>query len=67
VTVTRAVRRMNSKIIKNYTLKQEDMKLVASIGTPNIHLKKDVSEVTGVGNLNITDIFYIFDYSKKEI
>ncbi len=53
VAVTGAGGRMASKIIKTI-LKQEDMKLVAAIGTPNTPLEgKDIGEVIGVGNIDV--------------
>jgi 4-hydroxy-tetrahydrodipicolinate reductase len=53
VAVTGAGGRMASKIIKTI-LKQEDMKLVAAIGTPNTPLEgKDIGEVIGAGKMDI--------------
>jgi 4-hydroxy-tetrahydrodipicolinate reductase len=53
VAVTGAGGRMTSKIIKTI-LKQEDMKVVAAIGTPNTPLEgKDVGEVIGVGKIDV--------------
>ncbi len=53
VAVTGAGGRMCSKIIKTI-LKQEDMKVVAAIGTPNTPLEgRDVGEVIGVGKIDV--------------
>ena len=53
VAVTGAGGRMASKIIKTI-LKQEDMKVVAAIGTPNTPFEgKDIGEVIGVGKIDV--------------
>jgi 4-hydroxy-tetrahydrodipicolinate reductase len=53
VAVTGAGGRMSSKIIKSI-LKQEDMKVVAAIGTPDTPLEgKDVGEIVGVGKIDV--------------
>ena len=53
VAVTGAGGRMASKIIKTI-LKQEDMKVVVAIGTPNTPLEgKDIGEVIGVGKIDV--------------
>ena len=53
VAVTGAGGRMTSKIIKTI-VKQEDMKLVAAIGTPDTPLEgKDIGEVIGVGKMDV--------------
>jgi 4-hydroxy-tetrahydrodipicolinate reductase len=53
VAVTGAGGRMTSKIIKTI-LKQEDMKLIAAIGTPNTPLEgNDIGEVIGAGKINV--------------
>ncbi len=53
VAVTGAGGRMTSKIIKTI-LKQEDMKVVVAIGTPNTPLEgKDIGEVIGVGKIDV--------------
>jgi 4-hydroxy-tetrahydrodipicolinate reductase len=53
VAVTGAGGRMNSKIIRSI-LKQDDMKLVAAIGTANTPLEgKDIGEVIGVGKIDV--------------
>ena len=53
VAVTGAGGRMASKIIKSI-LKQEDMKVVAAIGTPNTPFEgKDIGEVIGVGKIDV--------------
>lgn len=53
VAVTGAGGRMSSKIIKSI-LNEEDMKVVAAIGTPDTSLEgKDVGEVIGVGKIDV--------------
>ncbi|MEN6572841.1 4-hydroxy-tetrahydrodipicolinate reductase [Methanobacterium aggregans] len=53
VAVTGAGGRISSKIIKTI-LKQEDMEVVAAIGSPNTPLEgKDVGEVMGTGKIGI--------------
>ena len=53
VAVTGAGGRMSSKIIKSI-LKQEDMEVVAAIGTPNTPLEgKDIGEIIGVGKIGV--------------
>ncbi len=53
IAVTGAGGRISSKIIKAI-LKQEDMEVVAAIGSPGTPLEgKDVGEVIGVGNIGV--------------
>jgi 4-hydroxy-tetrahydrodipicolinate reductase len=53
IAVTGANGRMGTKIIKNI-LKQDDMELVAALGSPHTPLEgKDVGEVIGVGNIGV--------------
>ena len=53
IAVTGANGRMGTKIIKNI-LKQDDMELVAALGSPDTPLEgKDVGEVIGVGNIGV--------------
>lgn len=53
VALTGAGGRISSKIIKTI-LKQEDMEVVAAIGSPNTPLEgKDIGEVIGVGKINV--------------
>jgi len=53
VAVTGAGGRMASKIIKTI-IKQEDMKIVAAIGSPNTPLEgKDIGDIIGIGKINI--------------
>jgi len=53
IAVTGANGRMGTKIIKNI-LEQEDMELVAALGSPDTPLEgKDVGEVIGVGNIGV--------------
>jgi 4-hydroxy-tetrahydrodipicolinate reductase len=53
VAVTGAGGRISSKIIK-VILEQEDMEIVAAIGSPNTILEgKDVGEIIGAGNIGV--------------
>jgi 4-hydroxy-tetrahydrodipicolinate reductase len=53
IAVTGANGRMSTKIIKNI-LKQDDMELVAAMGSPDTPLEgKDLGEVIGVGNIGV--------------
>ncbi|MEN6294271.1 MAG: 4-hydroxy-tetrahydrodipicolinate reductase [Methanobacterium sp.] len=53
VAVTGAGGRISSKIIKGI-LEQEDMEIVAAIGSPDTQLEgKDAGEVIGVGNIGV--------------
>ncbi len=53
IAVTGANGRMGTKIIKNI-LKQDDMEVVAALGSPDTPLEgKDVGEVIGVGNVGV--------------
>jgi len=53
IAVTGANGRMGTKIIKNI-LKQDDMELVAALGSPDTPLEgKDVGEIIGVGNIGV--------------
>lgn len=53
ITVTGANGRMGTKIIKNI-LKQDDMELVAAMGSPDTPLEgKDVEEAIGVENIGV--------------
>lgn len=53
VAVTGAGGRISSKIIKTI-LKQEDMEIVAAIGSPNTPFEgKDIGEVIGLGKINV--------------
>ena len=53
VAVTGANGRIGSKIIKAI-LKEEDIEVVAAIGSPNTTLEgKDVGEVIGVGKMGV--------------
>ena len=53
IALTGAGGRMGSKIIKT-VLKQDDMEVVAAIGTPNTPLEgKDIGEVIGVGKIDV--------------
>ncbi|MGB9979726.1 4-hydroxy-tetrahydrodipicolinate reductase [Methanobacterium sp.] len=54
IAVTGAGGRISSKIIKAI-LKQDDMEVVAAIGSPNTTLEgKDLGEVIGIGNIGVT-------------
>ena len=53
VAVTGAGGRISSKIIKA-VLKQEDMEVVAAIGSPDTRLEgKDIGEIIGMGNIGV--------------
>jgi 4-hydroxy-tetrahydrodipicolinate reductase len=53
IAVTGANGRMGTKIIKNI-LKQDDMELVATMGSPDTPMEgKDVGEVIGIGNIGV--------------
>lgn len=53
IAVTGAGGRISSEIIKSI-LKQDDMKVVAAIGSPNTPLQgKDVGDIIGVGNIGV--------------